>query len=183
MVIGESGGSAITRRGTRGELGGPSAANSEAQGSGESCRRIEPVAGLGPGDRAIFPGQAIGVSLVKLSSRGLVPRCSLEVLTSAPPQAAQGEAGCAGSAGVLVEAQSPNASSSSAQGDGEEAAGNRGDELVERKARGGGSSSDLVGDGVLRSVKSTSVVVHGEPHGSSMLDGSNSHVVRGAPPL
>lgn len=49
---------------------------------------------------------------------------------------------------------------------------------MERKARGGGSRSDLVGDGDLSGA--VVVLVHGEPHGSSMLDGDRyCHDARG----
>lgn len=35
---------------------------SEAQGSGDGCRKTDPFADLEPGDRAILPGQAIGLT-------------------------------------------------------------------------------------------------------------------------
>jgi len=90
--------------------------------------------------------------------------------------------------GVSGAAQSPNPSFSSAQGDCPEMAGNRGELETERKARGGGSSSDrvdFVGDGGLAYLSSVcvavAVVVHGEPHGSSIVSSGAFHVAHARP--
>jgi len=143
-------------------------------GSGDGGRRFDTLADLG---RAMLPGQAIGVALPNSSSRAGVVGFGLGAVHP-PPQPDV----CVGP-GVSGAAQSPNPSSSSAQGDCPEMAGILGEPEAEKKARGGGSRSDLVdfvGDGGCLYF-SVSAAVHGEPHGSSIASGDNFHVAQCEP--
>jgi hypothetical protein len=121
----------------------------------------------------MLPGHAMGLALPKSGSREGVANRGLGAVHP-PPQA-----DCAG-AGVPGAAQSPKPSSSSAQGDFPRAVGIFGALEMAKKARGGGSRSDrvdLAGEGGLISL-SVSVVVHGEPQGSSILLSDSFHAAR-----
>ena len=124
----------------------------------------------------MLPGHAIGLAFPNSWSRGCDAKFAFGLGDVHPPAHPDGVDATASGA-----AQSPNPSSSSAHGEWLVMVGIRGELDTDRKARGGGSRSDLVdlvGDGGAFWSLSLSAV-HGEPHGSSILSKFNYHVVRG----